>query len=138
METGEDLANTLRLSPKRPQSEVAEVAPPFVPGWDWQADLPGDRSDLIWDGYIPYADGPKLVNPESGFIFDANNTPFRATDGADNLTPEQFPAWMGLQTNETNRSLPIQELTDGTQPIDRGRSTRVSAVAAASWSSTRS
>ena len=95
--------------------------PARLPGWDWQADLPGNRSELIWNGYIPYGDGPKLVNPDSGFIYNANNTPYRATDGADNLSAADFPAWMGLQTNETNRSLRIQALTDGTQPIDRGR-----------------
>ncbi|MEM7327765.1 MAG: acylase [Pseudomonadota bacterium] len=95
--------------------------PQRVPGWDWQADLPGDRSDLIWADYIPYDDGPKLLNPDSGLIYNANNTPYRATDGADNLGAADFPDWMGLQTNETNRSLRIQELTDGETMIDRNR-----------------
>ncbi|MEL7109337.1 MAG: acylase [Pseudomonadota bacterium] len=89
--------------------------------WDWQADLPGDRSELIWPGYIPYADGPKLVNPDSGFVYNANNTPYSATDGGDNLRAEDFPKWLGLQTNETNRSLRIQDLTQGTAPIDKAR-----------------
>ncbi len=95
--------------------------PDRIPDWDWQNDLPGDRSDLIWQTYIPYAEGPKLINPESGFVYNANNTPFSATDGTDNLTPDMFPAWLGLQINQTNRALRIQELTDGTRPIDRDR-----------------
>lgn len=95
--------------------------PARLPNWDWQSDLPGDRSDLIWQDYIPYAEGPKLVNPASGFIYNANNTPYRATDGADNLSPGEFPGWLGLQTNETNRSLRIQDLTDGTRPMTRDR-----------------
>ena len=82
--------------------------------WDWTKDLPGDRSDLIWQGYRPFESVPKLINPESGLLFNANNQPFAATDGTDNLQPEQFPASMGLQTDETNRSLRLQELTDGT------------------------
>ena len=93
--------------------------PERLPGWDWQSDLPGDRSDLIWQDYIPYADGPKLVNPQSGFIYNANNTPYAATDGPDNLRADDFPDWMGLQTNETNRSLRIQDLTDGETLVDR-------------------
>ena len=93
--------------------------PERVPGWNWQADLPGDRSDLIWSDYIPYSAGPKLVNPASGFVYNANNTPYRATDGADNIAPGDHPDWLGLQTNETNRSLRIQALTDGESPIDR-------------------
>ena len=93
--------------------------PERAPGWDWQADLPGDRSDLIWPGYIPYEQGPKLVNPESGLIFNANNRPYSATDGTDNIQRADHPDWMGLQTNDTNRSLRIEALTDGTSLIDR-------------------
>ena len=85
--------------------------------WDWSAELPGDRSDLIWQGYRDYSDVPKLLNPASGLVFNANNQPFSATDGPDNLKPEDFPQSMGLQTNQTNRALRIMELTDGTSLI---------------------
>ncbi|MEM1086941.1 MAG: acylase [Pseudomonadota bacterium] len=93
--------------------------PDRIAGWDWQADLPGDRSDLIWQDYIPYAEGPKLVNPESGFIFNANNTPYSATDGPDNIQPGDYPETLGLQDNQTNRALRILDLTDGTSPLSR-------------------
>lgn len=86
--------------------------------WDWSGDLPGDRSDLIWQGYRPWTDVPKLVNPVSGLVYNSNNTPYSATDGPDNLRTEDFPQSMGLQTNETNRSLRMIELTDGTSPIN--------------------
>ncbi|HPE48077.1 MAG TPA: acylase [Hyphomonas sp.] len=89
--------------------------------WDWSGDMPGDRSDLIWQGYRPWAEVPKLINPVSGFVFNNNNAPFSATDGPDNLKPEDFPQSMGLQTNQTNRSLRVMELTDGTGPMDRDR-----------------
>ncbi|MEO1642284.1 MAG: penicillin acylase family protein, partial [Pseudomonadota bacterium] len=93
--------------------------PDRIKGWDWQADLPGDRSGLIWQDYIPYADGPKLVNPQSGFIFNANNTPYSATDGPDNIQPGDHPETLGLQTNQTNRALRILDLTDGEAPLSR-------------------
>ena len=89
--------------------------------WEWSGDMPGDRSDLVWDGYHPWKDVPKLVNPVSGFIFNSNNTPYSATDGPDNLKPEDFPQSMGLQTNQSNRSLRTIELTGDTDPIDRSR-----------------
>lgn len=93
--------------------------PDRVEGWDWQKDLPGDRSDLIWQGYRGFAEVPKLINPASGFIFNSNNTPYDATDGPDNLTAAEFPSSMGLQINQTNRSLRIMELTDGEQAVSR-------------------
>ncbi|MBU2606877.1 MAG: penicillin acylase family protein [Alphaproteobacteria bacterium] len=86
--------------------------------WDWSGDMPGDRSDLIWQGYRPWSDVPKLINPVSGLVFNSNNTPYSATDGPDNLRPEDFPQSMGLQTNQSNRSLRMIELTDGKTPIN--------------------
>lgn len=95
--------------------------PDRIEGWAWDKDLPGDRSDLIWKGYRPFADVPKLINPESGLVFNANNTPFTATDGADNLTADKFSGTMGLAENETNRSMRLVELSDGVTPISRDR-----------------
>lgn len=89
--------------------------------WDWSKDLPGDRSDLIWQGYRSFDAVPKLMNPQSGLVFNANNTPFSATDGADNLRKENFPQSMGLAENQTNRALRLIELNDGSSPIGKER-----------------
>ena len=90
-------------------------------GWDWTIDLPGDRSDLIWDSYHPYEGIPKLINPRSGIVFNANNSPFRATNGTDNIKRENFAPTYGLQDDDTNRSLRLMELTQDMQPISRDR-----------------
>ncbi len=95
--------------------------PDRIDGWDWEKDLPGDRSELIWQGYRPFVDVPKLINPVSGMVFNANNTPFSATDGPDNLKAEQFPAHLGLSTSQTNRSMRLIDLTDGTTAVSRER-----------------
>jgi acyl-homoserine-lactone acylase len=74
------------------------------PGFDWQGTLPGDRSDLIWHAYVPFDKIPQLWNPKSDFVFNSNNTPFVATAPEDDLKPSDFPSWMGIQTNMTNRA----------------------------------
>lgn len=71
---------------------------------DWAGILPGDRSDMIWRGYRPVEQIPQLWNPKSGLVFNSNNTPFQASEAADNLKPADFPGSMGLQTNMTNRA----------------------------------
>ncbi len=91
--------------------------PDRLEGWDWSKGLPGDRSDLIWQGYRSFSQVPKLMNPSSGLVFNANNTPFSATDGDDNLRPENFPQSMGLARNQTNRSWRFIELNDGVTPL---------------------
>jgi acyl-homoserine-lactone acylase len=79
------------------------------PGVDWKGVLQGDRSDLIWHGYVPFDKIPQVWNPRSGFVFNSNNTPFQATGPGDNLKPSGFPDWMGIQTNMTNRAYRAQE-----------------------------
>lgn len=71
--------------------------------------LPGDQSSLIWRSYRPFDQVPQIWNPRSGYVFNANNTPFAATDPADGLKPEAFPRSMGIQTNMTNRAYRFQE-----------------------------
>ncbi len=93
--------------------------PDRKPNWDWKKYLPGDRSDLIWQNYLPFAAVPKLINPASGLVYNSNNSPYSATDGPDNLSPDSFPTFMGLQTNQTNRAMRMAEMTDGQTPIGK-------------------
>lgn len=73
-------------------------------GMDWSGVVPGDRSDLIWTAQLPFSKIPQVWNPKSGWVFNANNTPFQATDAADNIKAEAYSKTLGLQTNMTNRA----------------------------------
>ena len=88
-------------------------------GIDWSGTLPGDRSDLIWTGYLPPEHTPQLWNPSSGLIFNANATPFHASEADDDLQPADFPASMGVQTNMTNRAQRLQETYGADRSISR-------------------
>jgi penicillin amidase/acyl-homoserine-lactone acylase len=88
-------------------------------GPDWADVLPGDDSSLIWKSYVPFDLVPKLYNPNSGFVFNANNTPFRATAANDNLKPADFPIRMGIQTDMTNRAMRIEETYGADRSISR-------------------
>lgn len=82
-------------------------------GEAWSEVLPGERSELNWSSYRPFTQMPKTVNPESGFVYNANNTPFSATDGTDDASSGDYPESMGLELQETNRSLRIESLASG-------------------------
>lgn len=45
----------------------------------WRSILPGDRSDLVWDRYLGVEVLPRVVNPASGFVQNANDPPWLAT-----------------------------------------------------------
>lgn len=92
-------------------------SPKRAPGWDWSGYLPGNRSDLIWKDFYDLEEMPFIINPSSGFVFNANNTPFRATAEADNVDPALFPEAMGIETRMTNRGLRAEELLSGDNSI---------------------
>jgi acyl-homoserine-lactone acylase len=78
-------------------------------GRDWTEVQPGDRSDLIWQGYLPFDRVPQIWNPKSGYVFNSNNTPFQATGVEDALKPADFSPTMGIQTDMTNRAYRAEE-----------------------------
>lgn len=86
------------------------LAPKRDPAFDWQKYLPGDTSRALWRDYLPFETLPKVVNPASGFVYNANNNPFRASAEADNPKPDAFPATIGIETRMTNRALRLEEL----------------------------
>ena len=93
--------------------------PKRVPGLDWQHVLPGDRSDLIWQETLPFDAVPQVVNPRSGYVVNANHTPFRSTDPADAPDPARFASELGIESRITNRGLRELELFGGDDSITR-------------------
>lgn len=49
-------------------------------GWEyWQGVVPGDTSATLWSSVHPYADLPRLADPPSGWVHNANEPPFTAS-----------------------------------------------------------
>lgn len=78
--------------------------PNRIEGPDWESILPGDDSQLIWNGYRPVSDLPQIWNPDCGWVFSANATPFMVTDQDCNLNRDDFSATFGIEKRITNRS----------------------------------
>lgn len=92
--------------------------PERVPGHDWRGILPGDRSDLIWRRMVPFDAIPHYLNPASGWLYNANNTPFSAA-GQSDLEPEDFAPEMGIELGMTNRAYRAEKLLAATPVLDR-------------------
>lgn len=90
--------------------------PARVAGFDWRHVLPGDTSRDIWHDYLPYAAYPKNINPGSGYLVNANNTPFVAAGPGDEIDPKSFSPLMGIEldmTNRQRRAIELFEAVDG-------------------------
>lgn len=79
---------------------------------DWSAVLPGNTRQTIWTEFHPLDDRPQLINPDCGYIFNTNNTPFNATCSEENLLKENFPSYFGFDSGDNNRSTRLMELLE--------------------------
>ncbi len=81
-------------------------------GFNWSGVLRGDTSANVWKPeFYPVKDLPQIKNPESGYIFNSNNTPFTSTDSQYDIQSENYPNHlMGYNEKETNRSLRFMEI----------------------------
>jgi acyl-homoserine-lactone acylase len=59
----------------------------------WDRIIPGGKKEDVWTTVHPYADLPKLKNPASGWLQNANDPPWSSTIPMI-LKPANFPAYM--------------------------------------------
>ncbi len=80
------------------------------PGFDYSGVLAGNTSANVWQGYQDFSATPKVIDPASGFVFSANNTPFHAAGANSNLRKDEFSPLMGIESRMTNRGWRAEEL----------------------------
>ncbi|MEO1028113.1 MAG: penicillin acylase family protein [Pseudomonadota bacterium] len=88
--------------------------------WDWNEVAPGNRSDLLWTGFHPFGTAPLVENPQSGYVVNANNTPFDSSGAEDVPQRSDFPAVLGISDRTTNRGHRLQELYGTDDSISSG------------------
>ena len=90
-------------------------------GFNWRGVLPGDRSAALWTKTLPFDRAPVLVNPRSGYVMNANNTPWVAAGPGDELDAAAFSPLLGVEDDMTNRATRLIELFEASGQIDEAR-----------------
>jgi acyl-homoserine-lactone acylase len=94
-------------------------------GYEWDKVLPGDTSLAVWKRSLPFDRVPRLVNPASSYLINANNTPFRAAGPSSELNPAAFSPLLGIETDSTNRGIRSIELMEADASIDEAELERI-------------
>ncbi|MEQ8433139.1 MAG: penicillin acylase family protein [Oceanicaulis sp.] len=94
-------------------------ARPDIEGVDWEGTLPGDRSELIWQGFEPFEAMPHMIDPEAGYVLDANHSPFNVTTTDDDPDAADYPERYGIETRMTNRGRRAVSLMAGLETVSR-------------------
>ena len=90
-------------------------------GFNWRGVLPGDTSADLWTKTLPFDRVPALVNPRSGYVINANNTPWVAAGPGDELDAAAFSPLLGIEDDMTNRAVRLIELFEASGQIDEAR-----------------
>jgi acyl-homoserine-lactone acylase len=79
-------------------------------GYNWKSTLPGNTFKTLWTKFHPLEDLPQVLNPASGYVYNANHSPFNATAKADNIIEADYDSLMGYETHDNNRSIRVMEM----------------------------
>ena len=85
---------------------------------DWTKIVDGSKSENLWEEYYDIKDLPQVVNPKSGFIYNANHSPFKSTGNSENPKEEDFSKTMNYETYDNNRSTRIRNLINLNESIN--------------------
>lgn len=88
------------------------------PDYNWQKVLPGNTSKTLWTDFYKINELPQKLNPQCGYLYNTNNTPFRCTAQNENLNENLFDKQSGYFWNRiNNRDLRFNELMKGKTKI---------------------
>jgi len=88
------------------------ILPKRAEGYNWKGIVPGDTMETLWTEYYDIEDLPQVIQPKSGFIYNANHSPFKSTSADENPNEKDYSERMGYETYDNNRSIRLIELIE--------------------------
>lgn len=88
------------------------------PEFDFTTTVAGNSKTPLWTSYHDFSSLPQQVNPSSGYLYNTNHSPFKASGLIDNLNPADYPENMNYSLRDNNRSTRFRELMADTGKIN--------------------
>ena len=85
------------------------MMPDRNPEYSWNKIIPGNSLKSLWTRLVPIDSMPHVLNPECGYVFNTNNSPFNATCLNNNDDRSRLPAYVDERPGDNNRSLRLME-----------------------------
>ena len=93
------------------------LIPKRAEGYNWKEVVPGNTRKTLWTETYAIEDLPQVIQPSSGYFYNANHSPFYSSDDANNPKPENFSADSDFETYHNNRSTRIRDLIEAEDSI---------------------
>ncbi|NWF58329.1 MAG: acylase [Fischerella sp.] len=95
----------------------------------WQGTIPGDTSKTLWTKIHPYRDLPRIIDPASGWLQNANDPPWTTTFPPaikpGNFPPYMAPRIMDFRAQRSARMLAEDEKISFDKMVEYKHSTRM-------------
>ncbi len=88
------------------------LIPKRAPGYNWKGVVKGNTMDNLWNETYDIENLPQVIQPSSGYFYNANHSPFKSTDSLENPLSNNFSKDMGFEQYDNNRSTRIKQLID--------------------------
>ena len=86
--------------------------------YNWTTIVPGNTKKTLWNEYYKTEELPQVISPESGYVYNANHSPFKSTSLDENPDPKDYAKNMNFELYDNNRSTRIFELINSYKSID--------------------
>ena len=93
------------------------ILPKRADGYNWKGVVPGDTKKTLWNEFYEVEDLPQVIQPNSGFIYNANHSPFKSTSNDENPKEKDYNINMGFETYDNNRSIRLKQLIDSYEKV---------------------
>jgi acyl-homoserine-lactone acylase len=93
------------------------LIPKRAPGYNWKEVVPGDTKKTLWTETYDIEELPQVIQPKSGYIYNANHSPFYSSSESDNPLAENFSKDMNFETYHNNRSTRLYDLINAFEAI---------------------
>ena len=94
------------------------LIPKRAPGYDWKNTVPGNTRKTLWEESYAVDELPQVIQPESGYFYNANHSPFLSSASKDNPNIAAYSKDMGFEEFDNNRSFRLKELIDQYDSLD--------------------
>jgi acyl-homoserine-lactone acylase len=94
------------------------IVPKRTTNYDWDKVLPGNTSNAVWNEVYKTNELPQVKNPDCGYVFNTNNTPYSATCEDDKMIKGAWDEYMNFRTGDNNRSLRFMELIEEKERVN--------------------
>ena len=93
------------------------LIPKRAAGYNWKEVVPGNTMKTLWTEYYDLEDLPQVLQPESGYFYNTNHSPFKSSDKDNNPDGDKFSMDMGFERYDNNRSIRLKELIDAEDKV---------------------